>query len=221
MAGRGGQVTQADPFVKVDCRLTFSRILLARHGETEWNRSGRRQGIADSALTERGLEEAARLASVAAALGVDKVYSSPLARCITTSRIVMARIGSPFEVIDDLRELDLGVTTGLTWNELDESFREFLTGRSRDKFRTRWPGGESYEDVFARVGGALNHIAQDGSKLPLVVSHEMVTKVILAVILGRESDPRLSKRLPHGRIVDVDLERLTSKVIVMPDGETG
>jgi broad specificity phosphatase PhoE len=144
-------------------------LLLARHGETEWNREERYQGHADPPLNDRGRAQAEELAARLAAEPVDAVYSSDLRRAAETAEIVGARLGLP--VVDEpgLREIDVGSWQGLTKTQID--------GRAWD--------GETYEHHAERVTRALREIAArhpDGRVL--IVSHGGSLRRVQEAVLG-------------------------------------
>ena len=122
----------------------FEIVYLARHGETEWNREGRRQGRLDSPLTQKGWDQAQRLARFVTTLSPtpDGLSSSPLGRAIATAEVCSKEIGLPVVVVDDLAELDHGRITGMTSSDVDEAFPGELERREEDKYAWRFPGGE-------------------------------------------------------------------------------
>ena len=122
----------------------MTRILLARHGETDWNRIGRWQGHADPPLNEAGREQAAALAERLAGDGIAAIYSSDLRRASATARTVGKQLG--LAVVEDpaLREIDVGSWSGLTRAEVAERFPEGFA---------RWLEGEIGHDGEARERG--------------------------------------------------------------------
>lgn len=139
----------------------MTTILLARHGETDWNREGRFQGHADPPLNETGRRQAVELAEQLAATPIDAVYSSDLRRAQETAEIVAAPHGVAVVPEPGLREIDVGSWSGLTRAEIEE----------------RFPGathhdGESREDHLARVLAAVERIAREHAReRVLLVSH--------------------------------------------------
>jgi broad specificity phosphatase PhoE len=144
-------------------------LLIARHGETEWNREERYQGHADPPLNETGRAQAEALAEKLADERVEAVYSSDLRRAAETAEIVGARLGLPVEHEPGLREIDVGSWQGLTKAQID--------GRPWD--------GETYEQHADRVTRALQAIAArhpDGQVL--VVSHGGTLRRVQQAVLG-------------------------------------
>lgn len=131
-----------------------TRILLVRHGQSEWNALGRWQGQADSPLSDQGrlqAQEAARSVGT-----VDAVWASDLQRAVGTATIIADSIGVGPVVIDpDLRERDAGEFSGLTRPEIEERFPGYLAAHRRP------PGWEPDEQLLARAERALRRIATE------------------------------------------------------------
>jgi broad specificity phosphatase PhoE len=160
-------------------------ILIARHGESDWNRERRWQGHADRPLTEKGRAQSEALAARLAHIDLDAVYSSDLRRARETAAVVAAAQGLEVDERADLREVDVGSWSGLTRTEAEERFPEGF-GRWRRGF-PGWEDGESYEAMTARVVGAVNDIAQRHTYGPvLVVSHGGPIRAIHAAALGMD-----------------------------------
>lgn len=181
----------------------ITTVVLARHGETEWNRSGRRQGRLDSPLTERGLAHARAVAEGAAVLAIDSVFASPLGRAATTAALCAERTGLTVAAIDELSEVDHGRMAGLTTEDIERLHPGALDRRVDDKYRWRFPGGESYADADRRAGIALERVATTGVRCPLVVSHEMIGRMLLRHLLGADPMTALGWRHPHDVLYQV------------------
>ena len=142
-----------------------TRLLVVRHGQSEWNATGRWQGHADIALDRTGELQAAEAAEV---LGIfDAVWASDLARAHRTAQIIAMMTGvGPVRTDPRLRETDVGPWEGLTRHEVEREWPGFLAERRRPE------GFEAYEDAAARLIEALLEIAADhpGGEV-LVVSH--------------------------------------------------
>jgi broad specificity phosphatase PhoE len=135
-----------------------TRVLLVRHGQSEWNAQGRWQGQADPHLSDHGREEARLAAS--ALEGFDGiVFSSPLLRARETAEIISSKIsdGSVF-VEPDLREIDVGEFSGLTNDEIEERLPDAWRTLREGKLEA-FPGGEARAHFLQRVLGSLERIA--------------------------------------------------------------
>ncbi len=148
----------------------MTTILLARHGETDWNRENRFQGHANPPLNETGRAQAAELAAALAAEPLAAVYSSPLRRAFETAQILAAPHGLKPVPVDALREVDVGSWEGLTRAEIEERFPEQFA-RWLD-YEAGWEDGESYEEMSRRViAGLLDLAAAHEGERILAVSH--------------------------------------------------
>jgi probable phosphoglycerate mutase len=148
-------------------------VVVVRHGETEWSRSGRHTGTTDLELTPAGRAAAERLGSALSAWTFSLVLTSPLRRAAETARLA----GFAATVEPDLVEWAYGDYEGLTTPEIRESVPGW----------TVWshvsPGGESGADVGARVDRVILQ-ARASSGLVLVVAHGHVLRVLAARWLG-------------------------------------
>jgi broad specificity phosphatase PhoE len=148
-------------------------ILLARHGETDWNLGRRVQGQSDTPLNDTGRAQAQALAGELAGERLDAVYSSDLVRAHETARIVAEPRGLDVTALPDLREKNFGTWEGLTDDEILVRFPDARHGP--------WGDGETTEDVARRVVAALLRIAEShpGGQV-LVVSHGGPLRAALA-----------------------------------------
>ena len=161
----------------------MTTILIARHGQSDWNQEKRWQGHADRPLTERGREQAQSLADRLAHIELDAVYSSDLQRARDTAAVVADSQGIELRQLPELREVDVGSWSGLTRAEAEERFSEGFT-RWREGY-PGWEDGETYEAMTDRVLGAVDRIAaeHEGGRV-LVVSHGGPIRAMHAAALG-------------------------------------
>jgi broad specificity phosphatase PhoE len=158
-------------------------ILLARHGESDWNAARRWQGHADRPLTEKGREQARALAERLAHVELDAVFSSDLRRAADTAAEVARAQGIEAVELQGLREVDVGSWSGLTREEAEQ---RFPAGFARwQKGFPGWDDGESYEEMTSRVLDAVLGVARahEGGRA-LVVSHGGPIRAIHAAALG-------------------------------------
>jgi len=145
-----------------------TRLLVLRHGQSEWNAAGRWQGHADVPLDDTGRRQAAEAAERVAALGAfDAVWASDLQRALATAEAIAAAVGGRTVQIDArLRENDVGPWEGLTQREVEHGWPGYLAARRRPD------GFESYADAAARMTAAFADIAaQHPGGRVVVVSH--------------------------------------------------
>jgi probable phosphoglycerate mutase len=142
-------------------------------------------------------------------LPVDGVFSSPLGRAISTAQTYAHALDQAVTALDDLRELDHGDMAGMTNEEIERAFPGELARRSRDKYEWRFPNGESYADADLRAASALRQVAESGSSRPLVVTHEMIARMLLRNLLTLEPKEALTLGLLHSVIYRVHVESKT------------
>ncbi|MBN1249947.1 MAG: alpha-ribazole phosphatase [Anaerolineae bacterium] len=161
------------------------RLLLVRHGETDWNASGRYQGQMDIPLNAAGLEQAGILAERLRSYPIHAIYASDLDRAWQTARAVAKAQGLEPRREPRLRELSFGDWQGLTYQQIGELDPEALAAWNRDRVSCRPPGGESLGAMAARVDDLLDEIRQiyqDGTVA--LVSHGGTIRIVLCVLLG-------------------------------------
>ena len=164
----------------------MTTLLLARHGETDWNSERRWQGHADRPLNDRGREQARELAASLDGT-VDAIYSSDLLRASETAEIVGAALGLPVAVDPGLREVDVGEWSGLVHTEIESRYPEGFA-RWRQGMHG-WEDGESYDEMGVRVVGALLAIAaRHPGETVLVVSHGGAIRACQAAAAGLGND---------------------------------
>jgi broad specificity phosphatase PhoE len=166
-----------------------TRILVVRHGESEWNATGRWQGHADPPLSDRGEQQARAAADRLGAVGA--IIASDLQRAAVTAVLISQSLGVGPVIVDGrLRERDVGEWEGLTRQEIDEQFPGFLANGSRP------PGFETPESLFDRVYPCLIDLARThpGDSV-LAVSHAGVLYALETHLdLPRQALPNLSGR---------------------------
>jgi len=152
-------------------------IYLARHGETAWTISGQHTGRTDLPLTERGEQNARKLGERLRGLTFAKVWTSPLQRARRTCEL--AGFGGRAEVDQDLLEWDYGQYEGLRSAEIKAKRPDW------DLFRDGCPGGESPEQISARVDRVVKRVREIPGNV-LLFSSGHCLRVLAARWLGRE-----------------------------------
>lgn len=175
-------------------------LLFARHGQTEWNLQRRRQGQLDSDLTAAGIADAQSIANRARRGGVDVVYSSPLGRARATAKLAAAATGADLVILDDLAEVHHGEFAGLTDDEMRDRFAEQWGRRAAELYTWKFPGGESYADADRRAAYALADVTAGPGRVALMVSHEMIGRMLVGRALGLPPAEALKLSLLHGDV---------------------
>jgi probable phosphoglycerate mutase len=164
-------------------------LLLARHGETDWNRELRFQGHADPPLNDLGRRQARELAGELADEGITAIYCSDLRRAHETARIVGAALGVDVTAVRGLREVDVGSWSGRTREEIAEQFPE---GFARWVEGAQGHDGESRDELRARIVEAAERIASahPGERV-LLVTHGGALRALLTHAADAPSIDRL------------------------------
>lgn len=166
-----------------------TELYLVRHGETDWNRQRRIQGLTDIALNDSGREQARATARRLATRRWDGVFTSPLSRARETAEIIAAELGMPQPTaLDALVERNYGEAEGLDFAEVDRLWPE----------RAAVPGQETREEVTERVLPALQELAgaHPGESL-LVVSHGGAIRAVLMAVQPDASHGAISNGSVH------------------------
>jgi broad specificity phosphatase PhoE len=162
-------------------------LYLVRHGQTAYNRDGLGLGRSDVPLTDAGIAQVAAIARRLERERVERVYSSPLGRALETARAIAGPHNVDVEVSEELLELDVGETEGLTFPDIRERYGEFLRVWSGDQGHlARMPGGESVADVDARLQPFLDELRSSSLEGAAVVSHNFVTRLLICRLVGLE-----------------------------------
>jgi broad specificity phosphatase PhoE len=155
------------------------RLVLWRHGQTEWNRERRFQGHSDVPLNDAGREQARSAARYLAAMDPSAIFASDLSRAVQTAGYLAELTGLPVQPEKDLRERGGGAWEGMTDAEIRAGYpAEYVTWNP--------PDGEPVAAVADRVGGAFLRIA-DGlaeSSLAVLVSHGASINLGISRVLG-------------------------------------
>ena len=173
-------------------------IYLCRHGETVSNREGRIQGQLESPLTPLGRNQAGAMAARLHAL-IDepkawRLCASPLGRARDTAEIIGARLGLSVELDAQLMEVHVGGWQGMTHKALSRAHPETVGDRL---WCFRGPGGETYDDVMARVSGWLAEQAPEPGRQVIAVSHGVAGRLLRAAYAGLEPQAAMRQDIPQ------------------------
>lgn len=167
------------------------RIILVRHGETEWNRIRRFQGRSDIPLNQKGREQALALAKVLKDESFTAVYSSPLSRALETARIIKTYHPSAALFQEEgLTEMDLGDFDGMEAHQWATDYPDLRKTWQETPSKSSMPGGETLVEVQARAIEAVNRITKSHTpeSTLLMSSHNFVIITILCYATGTHLD---------------------------------
>jgi alpha-ribazole phosphatase len=161
------------------------RLYLIRHGEIEPAAMGKLIGQIDAALSERGVEQARRVAEKLSSARLDAVYSSDLRRACRTAEIIAEHNRVNARPSAAWREIDMGAWEGRTLYALNAKVPEQVASLFNDPASFAYPGGESFADFTARIQGALDQLllTHPSGEIALV-AHGGVCRAIIGGILG-------------------------------------
>ncbi|XP_075158989.1 6-phosphofructo-2-kinase/fructose-2,6-biphosphatase [Haematobia irritans] len=177
-----GHVESRIVYYLMNIHITPRTIYLTRHGESEHNLKGLIGG--DSNLSERGRLYGKALASYIDQQQIEglRVWTSWMKRAIQT----VADVKAPQERWKALNEIDAGHCEEMTYEQIKERFPEEFKARDQNKFAYRYPRGESYEDLVARLEPVIMELERQGNVL--VVSHQAVLRCLFAYFLDKSAD---------------------------------
>lgn len=184
------------------------RIILVRHGETDWNKERRIQGgSSNPPLNERGREQAESLALRLSRDRIGAIYSSPLRRTLDTAEAIAGYHQLEVLVEPSLKEIEAGALEGVSTVELGRRFSELLIMNAQGEALPRVAGGESLPEVQERGWGTIQRLARrhpDGAVV--IVSHYFVILSIICSVLGLPLSQIGRLRLANGSISIINLD---------------
>ena len=196
----------------------MTRILLARHGETDWNREGRWQGHSDQPLNAAGMAQAEALGRRLAQEPIDALYTSDLLRASQTAAAVTRETGVEAIPTPGLREVDVGDLAGVDRAAAAQRFPDWYT-RWREGADDRYPGGETFADLRARAISTLDRIAaRHAGGTALLVCHNGIVHAVVLHVLGLEPHDR--RRIAPGAncsLTIVERQRRRTVLVTLND----
>lgn len=160
-----------------------TRLILLRHGQTDWNAQHRFQGQEDVPLNDLGRRQAEMARGALEGIQLDAVYASPLSRALETASI--ARPGVEIHTDPRLMEINVGSWAGMTWDDVKATMPDYEAKYANGVDFRRSPEGETLADVEARGVPAVLGIAQaHGGQTVLIVAHGLLLNRVIHSILG-------------------------------------
>jgi len=166
---------------------TMTQIILARHGETEWNVAEVFRGRIDIELNENGVKQAELLARYLSDLKLDAVYSSPLQRALKTAEIIASYHKLKVSIAPGLVDFNYGDWQGLPHQEVKDKYKELYATWISHPERVKMPAGESLAEVRERAVGVVDSVIARHRGTVVLVSHRVVNKVLICALLGLDN----------------------------------
>lgn len=185
-----------------------ARLILVRHGETNWNRDGRFQGQIDIPLNSNGHAQAEAARGFLADVPIQKAISSSMTRPRETAEgILKSHPGVTLEQTDGLVEIGHGLWEGKLESEIKAEWGDLLEEWKRTPETVQMPEGETIQDVWERSVQSWNTIANglDSAETALVVAHDAVNKTILCHLLGLTPADIWAVKQGNGGVTVVDM----------------
>ncbi|GAP97730.1 histidine phosphatase family protein [Leptolyngbya sp. NIES-2104] len=184
-----------------------ARLLLVRHGETEWNRQGRFQGQIDVPLNDNGRVQAGQAAEFLKSVQIDSAVSSSMARPKETAEIILKYHPEiELKLRDDLREISHGLWEGKFESEIEAGYPGLLHQWQSQPETVQMPEGENLQQVWDRAVAGWNAIVQSArpGETILVVAHDAINKAILCYVSGLTSAAFWNFKQGNGAVSVID-----------------
>ncbi len=199
------------------------RLLLVRHGETEWNRVSRFQGGIDVPLNENGRQQGQQVAEFLKDIPIDFAVTSPMLRPKETAELILQYHGGiPLELEDKFREINHGLWEGKLESEINQEYADLLQQWKVAPATVQMPNGENLNQVWERATAAWDRMiqvkagmAESELKTGLVVAHDAINKVILCHVLGLSSESFWSIKQGNGGVSVIEYSQGLEKLPVV------
>ncbi len=198
------------------------RILLVRHGETEWNVANRIQGRKDSPLTKKGRRQILRVANKLLKYNIDVIYTSSLGRTAESAYGIARKIKCPLQADKRLLQKKWGVIEGMSKMEVFRRFPE--SGYSSDGELTNLDkrynfvpaGGESWPEFQKRLKSFIDYLKEEHStETVLIIVHRTVASLILGMLLGLDNRQMTTILIKSGEINCIDIQDGKTKLVLL------
>ncbi|MEM7555167.1 MAG: histidine phosphatase family protein [Cyanobacteria bacterium P01_A01_bin.84] len=186
------------------------RLLLVRHGETEWNLQKRFQGATDISLNENGKQQSEKIANFLKEVSLDFATSSPLKRSVETAEMILQYHSEiELKLQEGLQEVNHGLWQGKTETEVEEEFPAIIQCWRNHPQKVQMPNGENLEQVWERIQRVWQNLIENATSsedklIGLVVAHGAINKALICHILGLSPESFWNFRQSNGSISVID-----------------
>jgi broad specificity phosphatase PhoE len=175
----------------------MKHLYFVRHGQTEWNAVRRMQGQWNSDLSGLGRGQADINGKLLETLDIEAMFVSPLARTRQTAEIINRYLNLPMAFDDRIMEWDCGDWSGHLYDEVMQKWPEEWSALQADRFNYRGPNCENYPDMIDRARPFIEEIQAHPASRIAIVSHGMIGKVMVSILLELNEEQTLAVHQPN------------------------
>ncbi len=160
-------------------------LYIVRHGETEWNKIGRYQGITNVPLNENGIAQAKACGNALKDIHFDRILSSDLSRALVTAETIRGNRQLEIKTDERLREINFGDWEKLLFTEIEERWPGLIDQMYRRPDIVKVPNGESFQEVQDRAWSAVSDFLNENNEdeTILITCHGGTIRTILCKLL--------------------------------------
>ena len=190
------------------------KLILIRHGQTDWNTKGKIQGSCDIELNEVGILQAEELSQkiVENNYRFERIYTSSQQRAIQTAEIISRVTNVGYVADEGLKEINFGEWEGLTWKEVKEKYPlEYQEWYINRRYTTP-PNGESYQAMLERALNSIKKIIHENSKDIIVITHSAIIMCIQCYLTDTPFNEMTKFKAENTSITEIECDILLSKI---------
>jgi len=196
----------------------MTRLILVRHGETEWNRVERFRGRMDIELNERGRLQAQAVASRLSTWRIEAIYSSPLKRALQTAQPLARACGRETRHLEGIADIDYGAWAGHSPEEVAAQHSDLYQTWLEAPHLVQFPEGEGLEQVRSRAWMAVGQVcAAHGEETVVLVSHMVVNRALICAVLGLDNSSLWKIGQDNAAISIVDAQGDEYRLVLLND----
>jgi probable phosphoglycerate mutase len=197
------------------------RLLLVRHGETDWNRQKKFQGQIDVPLNDEGRSQSAKAAAFLRGIPIHRAVTSPMLRPKETAEIILQKHPEvQLELDNELREISHGLWEGKLEEEISQLYPVELEQWKRSPELVQMPEGENLQQVWERAIASWDAIVASTPVEPdqvttvLVVAHDAINKAILCHLMGKGSEYFWTFKQGNGSVTVIDYDKNSTHPLI-------
>ena len=182
------------------------KIYLVRHGKLKWEDNIKKCiGITDIELNLEGIQIAEGNGKVLKDKNISKIYSSDLKRCEKTAQVISQIIEKPYELKEDLREINMGVWENKSFEYIKEKYPKDYEKRGENIDTFKVENGESFEECYKRAVEILKKLSNENKDKNIVlVSHSGIIRCLICYIKKIPLKDIKSIKLDYGEMITID-----------------